>query len=46
MVAKTVEGLAHSFEFRHASPEDLVFDLFKLPQCEDASIGRLISVIF
>lgn len=45
MVSKIPENLTHLFEFQHESPEDLVFNLFKLPQSEDASIGRLISVI-
>lgn len=44
IMTKTAEGLSEAFEFRKASPEDLVFDLFKLPQKDDASIGKLISV--
>ncbi|KAL3123036.1 hypothetical protein niasHT_001236 [Heterodera trifolii] len=31
--------------FRHESPEDVVFDLFKLPNRDEASIGKLISVL-
>lgn len=45
IMTKTAEGLSEAFEFRKASPEDLVFDLFKLPQKDDASIGKLISVL-
>jgi hypothetical protein len=37
--------LADSFDsFQKSSQEDLVFDLFKLPQKDEASIGKLISV--
>ena len=43
-MSKTAEGLAHSFDRNKSSPEDLVYDLFKLPQRDEASIGKLISV--
>uniref|UniRef100_A0A914IDY5 glutaminase n=1 Tax=Globodera rostochiensis TaxID=31243 RepID=A0A914IDY5_GLORO len=36
---------ASNFEFRSECPEDVVFDLFKLPNREEASIGKLISVL-
>ncbi|KAI1726768.1 glutaminase domain-containing protein [Ditylenchus destructor] len=45
IMSKTAEGLAHSFDRNKSSPEDLVYDLFKLPQRDEASIGKLISVL-
>ncbi len=52
MMSRTQEALnlaAHSCDpFNQSSlstPEDLVFDLFRLPHREDASIGKLISVL-
>uniref|UniRef100_A0A914EJH3 glutaminase n=2 Tax=Acrobeloides nanus TaxID=290746 RepID=A0A914EJH3_9BILA len=45
-MSKTVEGLSHAYEYRKTSPEDLVYDLFKVPGGKDeASIGKLISVL-
>jgi hypothetical protein len=41
--------LPHSEAFvgdRQNSPEDLVFDLFKIPHCDKAHVGRLLSVSF
>ena len=43
-MAQTAEGLAETFDSFRTSPEDLVYDLFKLPQRDEASIGKLISV--
>lgn len=45
-MSETAEGLAQSCDFHKTSSEDLVYDLFKLPQREEASIGRLVSVNF
>uniref|UniRef100_A0A915EJC2 glutaminase n=1 Tax=Ditylenchus dipsaci TaxID=166011 RepID=A0A915EJC2_9BILA len=45
IMSKTAEGLSQTFDYRKASPEDLVFDLFKLPMRDEASIGKLVSVL-
>uniref|UniRef100_A0A0N4ZIT7 glutaminase n=1 Tax=Parastrongyloides trichosuri TaxID=131310 RepID=A0A0N4ZIT7_PARTI len=42
---KTLEGLNHSYEFKKSSQEDLIFDLFRIPNKEEASMGKLISVL-
>ncbi|VDL80903.1 unnamed protein product [Nippostrongylus brasiliensis] len=44
IMSKTVEGLNHAYEMRDSSPEDLIFDLFKMPNKEEASISKLIKV--
>ena len=44
-MSKTAEGLSKAYEYKTTSPEDLVFDLFKVQGAKDeASIGKLISV--
>ena len=43
MTTAAPSDLAELLEFRKA-PEDLVFDLFKSPERDEASIGRLICV--
>nr|CDJ80161.1 Ankyrin and Glutaminase domain containing protein [Haemonchus contortus] len=45
IMSKTVEGLNHAYELRDSSPEDLIFDLFKMPNKEEASISKLIKVL-
>uniref|UniRef100_A0A158P7V8 EF-hand_14 domain-containing protein n=1 Tax=Angiostrongylus cantonensis TaxID=6313 RepID=A0A158P7V8_ANGCA len=45
ILSKTVEGLNHAYELRNSSPEDLIFDLFKMPNRDEASITRLIKVL-
>lgn len=35
-----------TFALQRESPEDVVFDVFKLPGKDEASIGKLISVKF
>jgi len=47
MMSKTADNLAHSFEFhpQQPTPEEMVFDLFKLPNQQEASIGKLITVL-
>uniref|UniRef100_A0A7E4VR31 glutaminase n=1 Tax=Panagrellus redivivus TaxID=6233 RepID=A0A7E4VR31_PANRE len=46
IMSKTAEGLSKAYEYKTTSPEDLVFDLFKVQGKQDeASIGKLISVI-
>ncbi|CEF59993.1 No extended memory [Strongyloides ratti] len=42
---ETMEGLNHSYEFKKSSQEDLIFELFRIPSTEEASMGRLISVL-
>ncbi|KHJ75875.1 hypothetical protein OESDEN_24508 [Oesophagostomum dentatum] len=44
-MSKTVEGLNHAYELRDSSPEDLIFDLFKMPNKDEASISKLIKVL-
>ena len=45
IMSKTAEGLSKAYEYKTTSPEDLVFDLFKVQGTKDeASIGKLISV--
>ncbi|CAD6195804.1 unnamed protein product [Caenorhabditis auriculariae] len=45
-LAKTAESLKQSYELRkQASPADLIFDLFKHPNRDDANIGKLIKVL-
>lgn len=47
ILTKTAEGLRKSYEMSsERSPADLIFELFKLPNREEASISRLIKVIF
>lgn len=36
--------LSQMFDAVHQSPEDLIFDLFKIPEKEEACIGKLIMV--
>ncbi|RCN32899.1 glutaminase [Ancylostoma caninum] len=45
IMSKTVEGLNHAYELRDSSPEDLIFDLFKMPNKDEASISKLIKVL-
>jgi len=46
IMSKTAEGLSKAYEYKTTSPEDLVFDLFKVQGTKDeASIGKLISVL-
>ncbi|PAV80317.1 hypothetical protein WR25_21636 [Diploscapter pachys] len=46
ILTKTAEGLRKSYEMSsERSPADLIFELFKLPNREEASISRLIKVL-
>ncbi|KAH7708982.1 Glutaminase [Aphelenchoides avenae] len=45
MIQATAEGLWHTFACDEPSPEDLIFNLFKIPNKEEASIGKLIMVL-
>ncbi|VDM82047.1 unnamed protein product, partial [Strongylus vulgaris] len=45
IMSKTVEGLNHAYEVRDSCPEDLIFDLFKMPNKDEASISKLIKVL-
>uniref|UniRef100_A0A0N5CGC7 glutaminase n=1 Tax=Strongyloides papillosus TaxID=174720 RepID=A0A0N5CGC7_STREA len=42
---ETMEGLNHSYEFKKSSQEDLIFELFRIRSTEEASMGKLISVL-
>lgn len=44
MVQQTAESLSNAFACDEPSPEDLIFNLFKIPNKEEASIGKLIMV--
>lgn len=41
---RTVEGLSNEFA-RERAPEELIYDLFKLPNKEEAAVGKLIAVL-
>ncbi|KAH7725993.1 glutaminase liver isoform [Aphelenchoides avenae] len=45
MVQQTAESLSNAFACDEPSPEDLIFNLFKIPNKEEASIGKLIMVL-
>lgn len=45
MVQQTAESLSNAFACDEPSPEDLIFNLFKIPNKEEASIGKLIMVM-
>lgn len=45
ILEKTIEGLQNSMA-SDESPEELIFNLFKLPNKEEASIGKLLTVGF
>uniref|UniRef100_A0A1I7WV73 Transcriptional regulator n=1 Tax=Heterorhabditis bacteriophora TaxID=37862 RepID=A0A1I7WV73_HETBA len=45
-MSKTVQGLNNAFEMlRPTSPADLIFDLFRVPNTDEASITKLIKVM-
>uniref|UniRef100_A0AC34GTL5 Glutaminase n=1 Tax=Panagrolaimus sp. ES5 TaxID=591445 RepID=A0AC34GTL5_9BILA len=41
----TADGLSNAFARDQKTPEDLIFDLFKIPNKNEASIGKLLSVL-
>ncbi|CAD6195807.1 unnamed protein product [Caenorhabditis auriculariae] len=45
VMEKTVQGLKHAYELRTSTPEDLIFDLFKMRDRDEASITKLIKVL-
>lgn len=45
ILSETAEYLNPSFDGTKESAEDVVYDLFKVPQKDEASIGRLLSVL-
>jgi glutaminase len=45
LMSETVEHLNPSFDGTKESAEDVVYDLFKVPNKDEASIGRLLSVL-
>lgn len=44
-INETAESLSNAFIIDQ-QPEDLIYNLFKLPNKEEASIGKLLSVCF
>ena len=45
-IQKTKEGLGNLFGEDEQSPEDLIYNLFKVPNKSDAFIGKLIMASF
>ena len=45
IMSETAEHLNPSFDGTKESAEDVVYDLFKVPHKDEASIGRLLSVL-
>ncbi|KAI6234670.1 Glutaminase [Aphelenchoides fujianensis] len=46
ILGEAMDSLQPSFEFRNDTPEDVVYDLFKIPNSEEeASIGKLLAVL-
>lgn len=41
----TKNGLSNAFAAQSQSPEDLIFNMFKIPNKNEASIGKLIMVL-
>lgn len=44
ILQKTADGLANAFARDQKSPEDLIYELFKIPNKNEASVGKLLSV--
>uniref|UniRef100_A0A914BYA5 glutaminase n=1 Tax=Acrobeloides nanus TaxID=290746 RepID=A0A914BYA5_9BILA len=45
ILQKTADGLANAFARDQKSPEDLIYELFKIPNKNEASVGKLLSVL-
>ncbi|KAL3120994.1 hypothetical protein niasHT_009645 [Heterodera trifolii] len=45
VILKTKDGLDNPFACDEQSPEELIYNLFKIPHKSDASIGKLIMVL-
>uniref|UniRef100_A0A914XNI1 Glutaminase EF-hand domain-containing protein n=1 Tax=Plectus sambesii TaxID=2011161 RepID=A0A914XNI1_9BILA len=45
LLKETQSGLNHIFENDHAAPEELIFELFKVPNKDEACIGKLLSML-
>ncbi|KAI6185135.1 No extended memory [Aphelenchoides fujianensis] len=45
MLEGTAGGLANTFAFQEESPEQLIYQMFKIPNKSQASIGKLIMVL-
>uniref|UniRef100_A0A7E4UNM0 glutaminase n=1 Tax=Panagrellus redivivus TaxID=6233 RepID=A0A7E4UNM0_PANRE len=45
ILQQTADGLSNAFTRDQKTPEDLIFDLFKIPNKNEASIGKLLSVL-
>uniref|UniRef100_A0AC35U7C6 Glutaminase n=1 Tax=Rhabditophanes sp. KR3021 TaxID=114890 RepID=A0AC35U7C6_9BILA len=45
IMSRTLDGLNHAYEYKKPSPEDLVYDLFKVQNKDEASMGKLLSVL-
>lgn len=44
-MSEAAEHLTPSFDGTKEQAEDIIYDLFKVPYKEEASIGRLLSVL-
>ena len=42
---KALDGLSNEFCRSNTSPEELIYELFKLPNKEEGAIGKLIAVL-
>ncbi|CAI4231202.1 unnamed protein product [Auanema sp. JU1783] len=45
IMSRTVENLNHAYESRDSAPEEHIYNLFKMPDREEASITKLIKVL-
>ncbi|KAE9555747.1 hypothetical protein FO519_000961 [Halicephalobus sp. NKZ332] len=45
ILQQTADGLSNAFARDQKTPEDLIFDLFKIPNKNEASIGKLLTVL-
>lgn len=45
MLQLTADGLSNAFARDQKTPEDLIFELFKIPNKNEASIGKLLTVL-
>lgn len=45
VMSEAAEHLTPSFDGTKEQAEDIIYDLFKVPYKEEASIGRLLSVL-
>lgn len=46
VLQRTADGLANAFARDQKPPEALIYELFKIPNKNEASVGKLLSVSF